>query len=177
MSHAINSHIFTSTKPCINKAVHELLICCFAVLSISKHSGAIIKYDIKMSYELPWKQRFKNVRWEHAFPRHCRNRKKEFFEAFSSKFSSDKMFLCNNSDQTGFSDTFTSAGALGSGWNPRLSNSDFNTSLRAQMVLMHRKSCLIPILQKTATCCTFFRNLLFLQPWGLTTKGLQNPAN
>ena len=36
--------------------------------------------------------------------------KKELFEAFSPKFSSDKMFLSNNSDQTCLPITLTSAG-------------------------------------------------------------------
>ena len=48
------------------------------------------------------------------------------------------MFVCKNSNQTCFSDTLTSAGPL--------SGSGFNTSLRAQQMLMHRKSCLIPII-------------------------------
>ena len=47
--------------------------------------------------------------------------KKDLFEAFSPKLSSEKRFLCNNSDQTCFSDTLTSAGPLGRCWSPRLS--------------------------------------------------------
>ena len=50
-----------------------------------------------------------------------------------------KRFLCNNNDQTCFSDTLTSAGPL--------SGSGINTSLGAQQMLMHRKSCLIPTFQ------------------------------
>ena len=42
--------------------------------------------------------------------------------------------------------TLTSAGPLSRCWNPRVSSSGFNISLGAQQMLMHRKSCLIPIL-------------------------------
>ena len=62
-----------------------------------------------------------------------------------TRFRAKKMFLCNNSYQTCFSDTLTSAGPLGMCWNPHLSDSGFNTSLGAQQMLMHRKSCLISI--------------------------------
>ena len=33
--HAINSHVLTSTNPCINKAIHVLVMHGFAVLRIS----------------------------------------------------------------------------------------------------------------------------------------------
>ena len=35
LSHIINSHVLTSTNPCINKAIHMLLMHGFAVLHIS----------------------------------------------------------------------------------------------------------------------------------------------
>ena len=81
-----------------------------------------------------------------AFPLHYRYRQKEISEAFSPKFSGDKIFLCNNSDQMWFSNTFTSAGPLERCWNPHLSGSGFTTALRVQQMLMYRKSCLIPII-------------------------------
>ena len=90
--------------------------------------------------------------------------KREHFETISPNFSSNKMFLCNNSDQTCFSDTLTSAGLLSSG---------FNTSLRAQQMLMHRKPCPIPILllgPKFQLSCRLLR--FSRQVWvlpGLTT--------
>ena len=61
------------------------------------------------------------------------------------KFSRDKMTLCNNNDQTWFSDTLTSARPLGGRSTPRLSGSGFNTTLEVQHMIMHRKTCLIPI--------------------------------
>ena len=36
-----------------------------------------------------------------------------FSKRFFSKFSRDKMTLCNNNDETQLSDTLTSAGSLG----------------------------------------------------------------
>ena len=71
--------------------------------------------------------------------------KRTFWSNFSKVFEWRKI-LCNNSDQRCFSDTLTSAGPLGRCWNPRLSGSSFNTSLGIQQILMHRKSCWIPIM-------------------------------
>ena len=56
------------------------------------------------------------------------------------------MTLCNNNDQTCFSDTLTSARPLRGRQNPQLSESGFNTTLGVQQMLMHRKTCLTPIL-------------------------------
>ena len=69
------------------------------------------------------------------------------------------MCLCNNSDQTCFSDILTPAGPLGRCWNPRLSGSGFNTSLGAQQMLMHRKVCLIPILKLNIKPLTWVMSL------------------
>ena len=55
------------------------------------------------------------------------------------------MTLCNNNDQACFPDTVTSAGPLGGHYNPCFSGSGFNTTLWVQQMLMHRKTCLIPI--------------------------------
>ena len=67
--------------------------------------------------------------------------KKNFLKQFLPTFSCKIIFVCNNSDQTYFSDTLTSAGPLGRCWT------GFNTSLRDQQMFTHRKSCLIPILK------------------------------
>ena len=53
--------------------------------------------------------------------------------------------LCNNSDQTLFSNTLTFARSLGSYRKPRPSASVFNTSLGSWQTLMHKKPCLILI--------------------------------
>ena len=67
------------------------------------------------------------------------------------------MTLCNNNDQAWFSDTLlTCARPLGS-LNPCLSGSGFNTTLGVQQMLMHKKTCLIPILLPSSgvniLCC------------------------
>ena len=69
--------------------------------------------------------------------------KKNFFKHFLQSFRAK--VLCNNSDQTCFSDTLTSAVPLGtSGDVEILSGSSFNISLGAQQMLMHRKLCFNP---------------------------------
>ena len=68
------------------------------------------------------------------------------FRSIIPKFLVEKMTLCNNKDQTWFSDTLTSARPLGGHSNPRLSGSGFNATLWVQQMLMHRKTCLIPIM-------------------------------
>ena len=73
-----------------------------------------------------------------------KNLLKQFLQSFRAK-----NILCNNSDQTCFSDTLTSAGSFGRCWNHHLSGSGINTSLGAQHILMHRKSCLSRIWNST----------------------------
>ena len=51
------------------------------------------------------------------------------FRGVFPKFSSNKMILCNDNDQTWFSDTLTNVRPLGSHVNPRLSGSGLNTTL------------------------------------------------
>ena len=166
MSLAINSHVLTGTNPCINKAIHVLLMHRFVVLRISipgptqklrsssvmcivAHVISCRQHDVSLC---PGSTVFKTFAGNMPFSANVEYTKKDVFEAFSQRFSSEKMFLCSNSDQTCFSDTFTSAGPLGRCWNPRLSArvfkpspfcSCFNTSLGAQQMLMHRKSCSI----------------------------------
>ena len=66
----------------------------------------------------------------------------ESFEALF-QFSSDKMILCYNNDQTWFSDTLISARSL-----RVVKGLGFNTTLGVQQMLMHRKTCLNPIYNK-----------------------------
>ena len=56
--------------------------------------------------------------------------------------------LCNNSDQTLFSNALTFARSLGRGCKPRPSASVFNISLGPWQTLMREKQCLIPILKR-----------------------------
>ena len=127
MSHAINSHVLTGTNPCINKAIHVLLMHRFAVLRISilgptqKLTSSSVtctvanvislrQHDVRLC---PGSGVFKTFAGNLPFSASVEYTKKDLFDAFSPKFSREKMFLCNKSDQTCFSDTLTSAGLLG----------------------------------------------------------------
>ena len=63
---------------------------------------------------------FQSIRILHAFACHYSNTKINFQSVFL-KFSSDKITLCNNNDQTWSSDTLTSARPLRVVKNPHLS--------------------------------------------------------
>ena len=127
MSHAINSHVLTSTNPCINMPIHVVntRLCVF----MYKHSGAITKSDVIISNLHSRKHNFVTSKWSYQC---IGTGKKDFTKHFLQCFWVTK-FLCNNNDQTWFFDAFTSG-------------SDFNISLGAQQMLIQRKSCLIPIL-------------------------------
>ena len=75
----------------------------------------IERYIVELEWRksLVWNRRFQNLRILHAFARHYSNTKNELFETFFLKFSRGKLTLCNNDDQTWFSDTLTSAGPRG----------------------------------------------------------------
>ena len=153
MSHAVNIHVLTRTNLCINRAIHVLLIHGFAVLhiNIAGPSQNLTSLICTVANVISWHQTEGIICLAAAFSKplqvmcHYRYMKKEPAEGFSPQFSNDKMFLCNNSDQTWFYDTFTSSGPLRRCWSPHLSGSGFNISLGAEGMLMHRKSCLIPI--------------------------------
>ena len=65
---------------------------------------------------------------------------KRTFRSVLPKFSSDKMTLCNNNDQTWFFDTLTSARPLRSHLNSRLSGLGFN--ITQQMLSIENMSLL-----------------------------------
>ena len=73
--------------------------------------------------------------------------KKNFWRHFLQSFRARKCFCAIIAIKHAFhAGTLTSAGPLGRCWTPSPSGLSFNTSLRAQQMLMNRKSCLIPIL-------------------------------
>ena len=120
---------------------------------MNMHSRAVIKTDIIISKVhssddvslCPGSGIFKTFAGNVLFCAIIGTGKKNFLKQFLRSFQAKKNVLCNNSNQKCFSDTLTSAGPLGRCRNPRLSDSGFHTSLGAQQMLMHRKSCLIPI--------------------------------
>ena len=81
-----------------------------------------------------------------------------FCEVFFPNFRIDKMTLCNNDDQTWFSDALTSARPLGDRKTPRISGSGFNTTLGVQQMLIHRKKGLIPIVVNRFYCMAIFHS-------------------
>ena len=99
---------------------------------------------------LLWNRRFQNLPILHAFARHySKTKTNKTFRNVFPKFSSDKMTLCNNKDQTWFSDTLTSARPLRGSLKPspfRLGGVS-TPPLGSKQMTMHRKTCLIPILK------------------------------
>ena len=107
---------------------------------------------------------FQNLRIHHAFAHHNSNTKMNFSKRFP-KFSSDKKTLCNNNNQTWFSDTLTSARPLGVVKTLAFQARVSTPPLGVQQVLMHRKTCLIPmmktnILEASCSGFTLFPSLL-----------------
>ena len=109
MSHAINKHDLTDTNPCINQAIHVLLIHSFVVLhmcipgpsqKLTSLSVTCIKANVIWWCQndvsiYPGSTVFKMLASNVPF-RAIIGAGKDFCEAFSPKFS----FLCNNSNQT-----------------------------------------------------------------------------
>ena len=139
MSHAVYSHVLTGTNPCINKAIHMLLMHGFAVLRISiprpsqKLTSSSVMCTVAMTLVFALEAIFKTFAGNVLFRAIIGTGKKKLFEAISPNFSSKKMYSCNNTDQTCFSDTLTSA-------RPPWKVSGFSTSLGAQQMLMHKKN-------------------------------------
>ena len=91
---------------------------------------------------------------------------------FSQILTNFSLNLCNNSDQTWFSNTLTFARSLGRCWKPRPTASVFNISLGTWQTLMHGKPCLIPIIKHCFSCinvCQVPREVLKPRPRFSTT--------
>ena len=81
-----------------------------------------------------------------SFPSLTAKRWQTIVPYFSQILTNFSLNLCNNSDQTWFSNTLTFARSLGRCWKPRPMASVFNISLGTWQTLMHGIPCLIPIL-------------------------------
>ena len=101
MLHAINSHVLTSTNPCINKAIHVLLMHGFAVLrkripGPSKKTDVIISKvhssdDISLC---PGNSIFKTFAGDmHSFRAIIVTGKKHFLKQFLQRFRAKKCFM------------------------------------------------------------------------------------
>ena len=126
MSHAINSHVLIDKNPCINLAIHVLLMHGFCTLHI--HILGCPKNWRHQSWSYAWKWTYlMMLGWRMSLIcDRCFKTYEYFmllraiiviqkwtFRSVFPKFSSEKMTLCINNDQTWFSDTLTSARPLG----------------------------------------------------------------
>ena len=139
MLHVINSRALTGEKPCINKAIHVLLMHGYATFNMIVHRFCC-RYEMctarpKNEYS-QWKLRSRDI-GEKVKQNSARNNK---------KCSKCFQFLCNNSNQIWFFNALTFPRSHGRCWKPRPLASVFNTSHRTWRMLMHEKPCLIPIL-------------------------------
>ena len=98
--HAINSHVLTGTNPCINKAIHVLLMHGFVVLRISipgpSQNLTLSSVTCTVANVILWRQNkaiicpgngiFNTFAGNVPFRAIIGTEKKELFEAFSPKF-------------------------------------------------------------------------------------------
>ena len=143
MSH-VNSRALTGEKPCINKAIHALLMHDYATSNMpvpgpqnySRHGMCTARPQHEHSL---WKLRLRGIG----------EKAKQNSARYNAKCSKCFHFLCNNSDRTWFFSALTFTRSLRKCWRSRPPASVFNFSLGTWRMLMHEKPCLIPILSKT----------------------------
>ena len=141
MSHVINSRALTCEKPCINKAIHALLMHGYGTFNMIVPGPQICcRYEMCTAWPYnehsPWKLRSWDI-GEKAKQKSARN---------NAKCSKGFQFLCNNSLRTWFFNALTFARSLGRCLKNRGPAAVFNTSQGTWRRLMHEKPCLIPIL-------------------------------
>ena len=108
VSHVINSRVLTGEKPCINKAIHALLMHGYATFNMTIPGPQICcRYVLCTSRpykeHCKWKFRSQDIN-ENAKQNSARN---------NAKCSKCFQFLCNNSDRTWFLKALTFARSLG----------------------------------------------------------------
>ena len=142
MSHVINSRVLTGEKPCINKAIHALLMHGYATVNMIV-PGPQICCRYEMCTARPQN--------EHSL---CKLRSRDIGEKAkqsnarnNAKCSKCFQFLCNNSDRTWFFNALTFTRSLQRCWKSRPPASVFNTSLGIWRMLMREKPCLISIMR------------------------------
>ena len=152
MSHVINSRALTDEKPCINKAIHALIMHGYVTFNMlvpgPQLTGLRDVYCPAQERANPWKLRSRDI-CEKAKQNSARN---------NAKCSKCFQFLCNNSDQTWFFNVLTFARSLGRCWKPRPSASVFNTSHGTWRMVMHEKPRLIPYFEQMVRTI-YFREL------------------
>ena len=108
VSHVINSRALTGEKPCINKAIHALLMHSYATFNTIVPGPQICcRYEMctarPQNEHCPWKLRTRDI-GENAKQNSARN---------NAKCSKCLQFLCHNSDRTWFFNALTFARSLG----------------------------------------------------------------
>ena len=141
MLHVINSRALTGEKPCINKAIHALLMhgyATFNMLVLGPQNRC--RHDMCIACPRTSKVRGNYVRetsvkrWNKIVQEITRNVAKVF--SFYAIIVIEHVFF----------NALTFARSLGRCWKPRPSASVFDTSHGTWRMLMHEKPCLIPIL-------------------------------
>ena len=108
VSHVINSRVLTGEKPCINKAIHALLMHGYATFNIVVPGPQICcRYEMCTDWpkneHSPWKMRSRDI-GEKPKQTSARN---------NAKCSKSFRFLCINSDRTYCFNALTFARSLG----------------------------------------------------------------
>ena len=140
MPHVINSRALTGEKPCINKAIHALLMHSYTTFNMLVRGPQICCH-----YEMCTSDPRRSIQWKFR-SRDIGEKAKQNSARNNAKCSKCFQFSCNNSDWTCFFNALTFARSLGRCWKPWPSASVFNTSHGSWRMLMHEKPCLIPIL-------------------------------
>ena len=112
VSHIINSRAFPGEKPCINKAIHALLLNGYATFNMivpGHRFAAVTRFVLPGPRTSPSKLRSRDIS-EKAKQNSARK---------NAKCSKCFQFLCNNSNRTWFFNALTFTRSLGRCWKPR----------------------------------------------------------
>ena len=140
MSHVINSRALTGEKPCVNKAIHALLMHGYAPFNM-----LLPRPQICCRYEMCT-----------AGPRTCKvygnyvretsvKRRNNIVQEITRNVANVFSFYAITAIKHVFFNALTFARSLGRYWKPRPSASVFNISHGTWRILMYEKPCLIPI--------------------------------
>ena len=141
VSHVINSRALTAEKPCINKAIHALLMHGYATfnMTVPGHRFAAVRRCV-----LPGPRT--SIVHGNCVRETSVKRQNKLVQEITRNVANVFSFLCNNIDRTWFFNALPFARPLGRCWKPRPSASVFNPFHGTWRMFMHEKPCLIPIL-------------------------------
>ena len=150
MSHVLNIRALTCEKPCINKAIHALLMHGYVTFNMIGYRGH--RFAAVTRCVLPGPRT--SIVHRNCVREKINEKAKQNSARNNAKCSKCFQFLCNNSDRTWFFNALTFGRSLGRCWKPRPPASVFSTSHGTWRMLMNEKPCLIPIIKWT---CSSFR--------------------